>query len=141
EAAMVYRKIRRLLRELEMTDADVGLPGEEDDITLDTEGIQALHSILQSLIDTRHDRLLELIEGKRTLIRDAVQEMRMSRLEAKALRLDALLGLEIGALSDEEVELHGRMCELLTERLNAVRPIMRLLGRMEQLFGVKLELQ
>ncbi|KAF4664689.1 hypothetical protein FOZ61_000611 [Perkinsus olseni] len=141
EAAMVYQKIRRLLRELEMTDADVGLPGEEDDITLDTEGIQALHSVLQSLIDTRHDRLLELIEGKRTLIRDAVQEMRMSRLEAKALRLDALLGLEIGALSDEEVELHGRMCELLTERLNAVRPIMRLLGRMEQLFGVKLELQ
>lgn len=35
EAARVYRKIRRLLRELEVSGGEVGLPGEEDDITLD----------------------------------------------------------------------------------------------------------
>lgn len=42
-----------------------------------SEGLGKLHAILASLIETRHDRLLELIDSKRTQIREAVEEMRV----------------------------------------------------------------
>lgn len=45
----------------------------------------------------------------------------MSRVERKSLRLDALMTLEIGGLTNEEVELHGTVCELLTVSVVALR--------------------
>ncbi|KAF4669820.1 hypothetical protein FOL47_002335 [Perkinsus chesapeaki] len=141
EASTVYSKIQRLLKELEITGSEVGLPGEDDDVPLDTEGMGSLQTILRRLVETRHDRLLELIECKRRTVEEIVEEIRMSSMEQKALRLKALLALEIGTLTDEEVEMHGTICEVLSERQAVVRPIIRLLGRMEQLFDVKRELE